>query len=240
MAKSIAQIYIHHCWTKVVTIWLTFGTYCGWHIAEDAVCIADAIVAFAFDCVLANLALLKYIRRSAVVDDDDVDVVVAGPSVSELLEWTGGLLRRFVPLTSALAVDVVVVVVAELLWIFALLIESFARLTDTAVIPMSCWTRTESPNDVDKKKMSEWFLKTKMMSSREIETCLLLIYAAKNATKSVNACVTLDDWWFSATIRSRSTGRKKKKRKTKELIKQWRIIKLMPASTVFLLDFVHS
>lgn len=54
--------------------------------------------------VFPSLALLKYMRRMAVADDDDVDVVVVGISVSELLELVGGLRVRLLTILSPLPI----------------------------------------------------------------------------------------------------------------------------------------
>lgn len=83
----------------------TLGTNCwfwNWHMVVVAVCRAaadDPVAALppALGEPFPSFALLKYMRRSAVVDDDDVDAVVVGPSVSELLECTGGLCVRASP-----------------------------------------------------------------------------------------------------------------------------------------------
>lgn len=61
-------------------------------VVADGAAILPVFVALC--AVLHNFALLKYIRRRAVVDEDEVDVVFVVASVSEPLEFVDGLAAR--------------------------------------------------------------------------------------------------------------------------------------------------
>lgn len=128
---------------------------------DDIVVVAAAAV-ICEAAVFPSLALLKYMRRNAVVEDDDVDVLVVGISVSELLELVGGLrvwlLTALSPLALgrmpssefiAIAAVAVVAVVSDVDWVrcrmCALFIDSCAWLTDTAVIFFWGFTCDDAP-----------------------------------------------------------------------------------------------
>lgn len=124
----------------------TFGTYGGCDMGVDPIVVVTvAPVTAAVICeaaVFPSLALLKYMRRNAVVDDDDVDVAVVGISFSELLELVGGLRVRLLtalsplslrrkPSSAFIAIGVVVIVVVIIIVVGAVVVVS--------VVDGECW-----------------------------------------------------------------------------------------------------